>query len=77
MHSCKSLIIQKLTDLIKFVKPNTTAVFRGIEDNLERIKKGENRIRSSFEGYSQQYRDKNEKNLELNARANSLSNYLR
>lgn len=40
MFSGKNNIIEKLTDLSKYVKPNTSVLYRKIEEDLEKIKKG-------------------------------------
>ncbi len=77
MFSGKNDIIEKLTDLTKYVKPNTSVLYRKIEEDLEKIKKGENRLRSSFEETSIIYNKKNQDYLELGNRASLLSNSIR
>lgn len=60
---CKHRLTKKLTDLTKYVRPNTSVIYRSIEEDLEKIKKGENRLRASFEGTSIAYNQKNQEYL--------------
>lgn len=77
MLGCKHCLTKKLTDLTKYVKPNTSVIYRSIEEDLEKIKKGENKLRASFETTSIAYNQKNQEYLELSNRAAGLSNYIR
>lgn len=64
-------------DLVKYVKPTTSIVFRNIEEQLEKVSRGERRLSKGFEGMGQTYAQKNQEANDLNARAAALTNYLR
>lgn len=40
MSSSNLFYIQKLTDLVKFVKPTASTMFKNIDEDLEKIGKG-------------------------------------
>lgn len=70
-------IFQKLNDLVKFVKPATSTMFRAIDSDLEKIIKGEQRLKSTFQNSAESYSQRNQETLDLNNRASNLSNWLR
>lgn len=45
------------------MKPNTAVIARSIEEDLEKIRKGEGRLRASFESTSVAYNQKNQEYL--------------
>lgn len=45
------------------MRPNTTAISRSIEEDLEKIRRGEGRLRASFESTSVAYNQKNQEYL--------------
>jgi chromosome segregation ATPase len=59
------------------VKPTTSIVFRNIEDQLEKVTRGERRLSRAFEATGQTYAQKSQEASDLNARAAALAGYLR
>ena len=63
--------------MVKFVKPVTSTMFKNIDDDLEKIGKGEKRIAASFQSSAFSYASNNQQTKDLNNRAAVLANYLR
>jgi PAS domain-containing protein len=52
-------------------------VFRSIEEELEKVRKGEGRLFAAFETRTQSYAARNRETLDLNSRAGALAGYVR
>lgn len=52
-------------------------MFRAIDSDLEKIIKGEQRLKSTFQNSAESYSQRNQETLDLNNRASNLSNWLR
>lgn len=69
--------MQKLTDLVKYVKPTASIMFKKIESDLQKISEGEKKLSGSFGGKAESYSLRNQETLNYNARMGTLSNLIK